>query len=279
MKLILLLSALLACAGNAQIELKWEYRPTTESLIGPNPNPTGNPTWDLGEVFFDRHLTTQSGYTLAAIVANWPSQSRSTYLLVLLNPDGQVEWNSGDLGTKFPEYSSPVVIPIQAGPESAVAFIGSTNEFNTRGGKLLSYHKRSSPQEQIIVGDREALVLENIPNSGASIDIQSGSNGTTFYTVVLGEPPVHPGRKVGLRKYALAVSNPPEIIVPNESGIQDRNIILRWQSIQGLRYQIQEIPDLIQWSNVGQPMDGNGANQTWSQAITQSAKFFRVIQR
>ena len=279
MKLIPLLSILLACACNAQIELIWEYRPTTESLIGPNPTPNEDPAYAGSEVHLQRHLTSPSGYTLLVMTARWYSQSKSTHVLILLNPDGGVEWNSGNLSTKIAEYPDVNVVPIQAGPESAVAFMYSTGTYNTSGGKLLSYHKRSSPQEQIIVSNREALFLENIPSTLASIALPSVSNGTTFYTIALGEPPAHPAAKVGLKKYVLNVGNPPEIIVPNESGIQDRNIFLRWQSIQGLRYQIQESPDLNVWTNVGQPMDGTGANQTWSQAITQPTKFFRVIQR
>ena len=280
MKFALLLLTSLTLVGNAQIELKWEYRPVPETFLGPNPQPGGDPLTSGSEIHISRHLTSPSGYTLLSVEGRWKSVMEETKKLILLNPQGNEVWMSADLGTMFAGSFGMSVRLVHVGPDAAVASVSESSEFGS--GNLVIYNKHANPQMNVLLLSGESFAKASTTmNDDPSRAFQTaGFNGTTVYSLVK-DPDSGPigGDFIALKKYALTVSGQPEIVIPNESGVEDRNLVVRWQSAAGVRYQVQETTNLSIWTDVGQPIDGNGANLSWSQTVSVPAKFFRIVQR
>ncbi|WAC18409.1 hypothetical protein OVA24_14335 [Luteolibacter sp. SL250] len=280
MKSALLLLISLTLVSNAQVELKWEYRPVAETFLGPNPQPNGDPLTSGSEIFISRYLTSPSGYTLLSVEGRWKSVMEETEKLILLDPQGNEVWMSADLGAMF---SGPVGISIRlihAGPDAAVASVSESSDFGS--GNLVIYNKHANPQMNVLTLSGESFSKgSSTMNDDPSRAFQTaGFNGSTLYSLVK-DPDAGPigGDFIALKKYALTLSNQPEIVIPNESGVENKNLVLRWQSAVGVRYQIQQSTNLSLWEEVGQPVDGTGAVLSWSQAVSLPAKFFRVVQR
>jgi hypothetical protein len=280
MKFALLLLASLPLVSKAQLELKWEYRPVPETFLGPNPEPNGDPLTSGSEIFISRYLTSPSGYTLLSVEGRWKSVMEETEKLILLDPQGNEVWMSADLSTMFSGPFGTSIKLIHAGPDAAVASVSESSDFGS--GDLIIYNKHANPRVNILPLSGESFAkTSSTMNDDPSRAFQTaGFNGTTLYSLVK-DPDAGPigGDFIALKKYALAVSGQPEIVISNESGVEDKNLVLRWQSAVGVRYQVQESTALSAWSDVGQPVDGNGTMLSWSQAISSPAKFFRIVQR
>ncbi|RYD33055.1 MAG: hypothetical protein EOP87_11725 [Verrucomicrobiaceae bacterium] len=280
MKSALVLLAALTLVSHAQIELKWEYRPDPETFLGPNPQPGGDPLTSGSEIYIDRYLTSPSGFTLLSVEGRWRSAMEETEKLVLLDPQGNEVWISANLSTVVAGPFGVSVKLIHAGPDAAVASVSESSEFGT--GSLLIYNKHASPQVNLLLLEGENFAkASSTMNDDPSRSLQTaGFTGTTFYSLVKDtEGGGIGGDFIALKKYGLPVSSQPEIVIPNESGVEDKNLVLRWQSAAGVRYQIQQTTTLTTWADVGQPIDGNGTTLSWSQAISLPAKFFRIVQR
>lgn len=276
MKLAISLFAALTLVSSAQIQLKWEYRPDPETILGPNPQPGSGPS----EFVIREQLTSPSGYVLLALQGRWQYTMPLAEKLVLLDPQGNATWISEDLPTlvgapsSYPTTSS--IKLMHAGPDAATVFV-SSGGMSDSPSVLLIYNKNASPQVNHHQLSSEDLDTYGMPSSS----LTAGFNDTTFYTLVVDSDGIMPGmgRNVAIRKYGLTVSPQPEIVIPSESGVEDRNLILRWQGASGIRYQVQQSTSLSDWSDLGQPIDGNGSTLSWSQAISAPAKFFRIVQR
>jgi len=98
-------------------------------------------------------------------------------------------------------------------------------------------------------------------------DISSG-NSSFFYII----------QDSKLKQYQL---DSPPVILGNTiaAGVDGSNYILQWNSVAEKEYQIQSSTNLINWVDIGVPINGTGASLTWANTLTNSKSFFRVTEK
>ena len=79
--------------------------------------------------------------------------------------------------------------------------------------------------------------------------------------------------------YRIVGTEPEPAIVPDvTSGISGSNLIIRWQSQTGVRYQVQKSTDLELWEDEGVALDGIGATLQWASPVSAGDELFlRVV--
>lgn len=79
-----------------------------------------------------------------------------------------------------------------------------------------------------------------------------------------------------LTKYGTP-SIPAELLSSSIMGINGNNFSVIWTSVLDTEYQIQMSSDLEEWRNIGHPITGTGSSITWSDSLSRSNSFYRVI--
>jgi hypothetical protein len=78
-----------------------------------------------------------------------------------------------------------------------------------------------------------------------------------------------------------AVYNPINLKIGSVAPMADDTIQVRWQTLSGQNYILQVSHDLISWSDIGDPVSGNGFIATiidYTPFASSDQRFYRIVQ-
>lgn len=181
------------------------------------------------------------------------STSISSNILVVFNSDGSVKFQDSFAGDYWVYLKG-----LSSNPNHIFMGCGQRNSPWNKFFRIYEVHDNS-------------FTITNTPTVSENFlatDSNAGISSSEFFIV----------EGTMLRKYQLS-STPPMLDSTVASGIDGSNFLLSWNSKVGIPYQIQSSGTLTNWVDVGSILTGTGDPMTWANALTNSQRFFRVIEK